>query len=227
MDLRGLRVDSFQCRNHPEREGVGICVACRRVFCVECSTKIDGVNHCRECLAKKQLTAQASTKKRSGLFVRLAELGFSASVIAASFVCVFGIFVLIGEANAKGGGRRVANKDRMEAVARALRSYKRDTGVFPTMDEGLGALVTAPEGVANWHGPYVETSFVSAEGAVVDAFSMAVQFRPPRPGETVCILASGGGDRRLETDLATVARLKFSPGGEGAGEGDDLIFFVE
>ena len=33
MNLSGLRVDSFQCRNHPEREGVGICVACRRVFC--------------------------------------------------------------------------------------------------------------------------------------------------------------------------------------------------
>ena len=29
MDLGGLRVDSFQCRNHADREGVGICVACR------------------------------------------------------------------------------------------------------------------------------------------------------------------------------------------------------
>lgn len=41
---------SFRCVNHAEREGVGICVNCRNVVCVECSTKIDRMNYCIRCL---------------------------------------------------------------------------------------------------------------------------------------------------------------------------------
>ncbi len=228
MDLRGLRVDSFQCRNHPEREGVGICVACRRVFCVECSTKIDGVNHCRECLAKRQLTAQASSKKASGFFFKLLELGFSSTVVAASFFFVFGAFVLVGEANAKSASRRVANRERMETIARALRDYKRDTSAFPANDEGLEALVTAPEGTTGWRGPYIDKTLVGSAGAIVDAFYVPVQYREPRKGQTACVIGSGGGDRHLETDLDTVERSKLSAAsGESTALGDDLILFVE
>lgn len=41
---------AFHCANHPRREGVGICVGCRAVVCVECATKIDGMNYCIACL---------------------------------------------------------------------------------------------------------------------------------------------------------------------------------
>lgn len=41
---------SFRCQNHPDREGIGICVGCRSVVCVECSTKIDRMNYCIRCL---------------------------------------------------------------------------------------------------------------------------------------------------------------------------------
>ncbi len=40
----------LRCGNHPDREGVGICVSCRTVVCVECSTKIDRMNYCIRCL---------------------------------------------------------------------------------------------------------------------------------------------------------------------------------
>jgi len=226
LDLRGLRVDSFQCRNHPDREGVGICVACRLVFCVECSTKIDGVNHCRECLAKRQRTAQASSKKRSGVLLRLVELSVSGSVVVASVLLVFGLLVLVGEANAKSGGR-VGNRERAAAVARALRAYKRDTGAFPTAADGLTALVKRPEGAAGWQGPYVEPSLADAHGVPVDAFATPFAYLPPRTGETACILASHGANRRLETDLATVERLKVSSSDEGCAEGDDVVLFVD
>ncbi len=225
MDLRGLRVESFQCRNHPEREGVGICVACRRVFCVECSTKIDGVNHCTECLAKRQLTAQASTSRRSGLVVRFLELALSVAVAGGSLVLVFAVFAVMGE-SARGGTRRVANRDRMESVARALRSYKRDTGAFPTAKEGLAALARRPSSATGWQGPYVEMASADAKGEPLDAFSMPILYRPPRAGETACLVGSGGGDRRLETDLDTVDRNK-SAGNEAMGQGDDVIIFVD
>jgi hypothetical protein len=40
----------FRCSNHPEREGIGICVNCRSVVCVECSTRVDRMNYCFRCL---------------------------------------------------------------------------------------------------------------------------------------------------------------------------------
>jgi hypothetical protein len=41
---------AYRCQNHPDREGVGVCVRCRRVICAECSTKIDRMNFCTTCL---------------------------------------------------------------------------------------------------------------------------------------------------------------------------------
>jgi hypothetical protein len=40
------------CRNHPDREAIGICVECRTRVCSECVTKVDGINYCVACLAK-------------------------------------------------------------------------------------------------------------------------------------------------------------------------------
>lgn len=39
------------CPNHPAREAIGVCVQCRARVCSECSTKLDGINHCAQCLA--------------------------------------------------------------------------------------------------------------------------------------------------------------------------------
>ena len=38
------------CRYHPETPGVGICVRCRTVICDACCTRLQGINHCHECL---------------------------------------------------------------------------------------------------------------------------------------------------------------------------------
>jgi general secretion pathway protein G len=46
-----------------------------------------------------------------------------------------------------------------QAVARlagVLDLYKLDVGRYPTSDEGLQALLTAPTGVRGWHGPYLK-----------------------------------------------------------------------
>ena len=43
---------SRRCANHPDRDGVGVCVRCRSVICVECCTKIEGINYCTRCLQR-------------------------------------------------------------------------------------------------------------------------------------------------------------------------------
>ena len=40
------------CRNHASRPGIGACRACGAVICEECSTRVEGILHCRACLAK-------------------------------------------------------------------------------------------------------------------------------------------------------------------------------
>lgn len=41
-------------------------------------------------------------------------------------------------------------------IATALKLYELDNGVFPSTEEGLGALLTKPASSRNWNGPYLE-----------------------------------------------------------------------
>jgi len=63
------------CRNHPEREAIGICVRCRTRVCSECVTKVDGINYCVTCLAAlateggEHVTQEAKPASRTLSFV--------------------------------------------------------------------------------------------------------------------------------------------------------------
>ncbi len=46
-------MDARFCFQHPDRPATGVCVRCRRPACPECTTKIEGVNHCTGCLSKR------------------------------------------------------------------------------------------------------------------------------------------------------------------------------
>jgi hypothetical protein len=39
------------CHYHPDRPAIGVCMRCRRVICADCTTRVDGVNHCHACLS--------------------------------------------------------------------------------------------------------------------------------------------------------------------------------
>lgn len=51
--------------------------------------------------------------------------------------------------------RVVAAKEQISAFQLALGQYKLDTGTFPTTEQGLAALRVQPQGVEQWHGPYL------------------------------------------------------------------------
>ena len=46
----------------------------------------------------------------------------------------------------------------VESFSSALELFKLDAGRYPTSQEGLGALETAPPGLDSWHGPYVKNT---------------------------------------------------------------------
>ncbi len=41
------------CHNHPKRLPIGRCPLCTRLVCDECHTRLDGILHCRDCLAER------------------------------------------------------------------------------------------------------------------------------------------------------------------------------
>ncbi len=51
--------------------------------------------------------------------------------------------------------RVTAARVQINSFMDALHTYKMDTGVFPTTEQGLAALRVAPQGVQGWQGPYL------------------------------------------------------------------------
>lgn len=52
----------------------------------------------------------------------------------------------------------MARRD-LDLYAKAFEDFRSDIGRYPTVQEGLGALLKRPAGMANWHGPYIEADY--------------------------------------------------------------------
>jgi general secretion pathway protein G len=50
-----------------------------------------------------------------------------------------------------------AAKLQLQSVAAALELFQGDNGRYPTAQEGLPALLTRPQGLENWNGPYLHS----------------------------------------------------------------------
>ncbi len=73
-------------------------------------------------------------------------------------VTIIGLFVaLVGPSLFKKAdtGRIVAAKSQISNFETALGTYKLDTGMFPTTEQGLEALRVRPADVTQWNGPYM------------------------------------------------------------------------
>jgi general secretion pathway protein G len=88
-----------------------------------------------------------------------------------------------------------AARAQLDALDKALQSYRIDVGRFPTESQGLKALVVAPQGEGRWRGPYLQGEVPP------DPWGSAYQYRSPAPGAREYELLSLGRDR--------------SPGGSG------------
>src|SRR3954462_13990536 len=82
---------TFRCSSHPDREGVGVCVSCRAVICVECSTKIDRMNYCIRCLQAAAAPARAEKRENPAF-----ELAIGIPLLILSFFTATGVFWAAG-----------------------------------------------------------------------------------------------------------------------------------
>jgi general secretion pathway protein G len=64
-------------------------------------------------------------------------------------------------------------KAQIEALEKSLDMMRLDIGRYPTTEEGLGALTTAPATAAKWNGPYLQ------KGLPLDPWGHAYQYHAP------------------------------------------------
>jgi len=78
------------------------------------------------------------------LLVVMVIIGLLAGFVAPRY------FAQVGKSQVK------VARAQIDALDKALDQFRLDTGRYPTSEEGLQALTTAPSGEANWGGPYLK-----------------------------------------------------------------------
>lgn len=116
------------------------------------------------------------------LLVVVAIIGLLAAYVGPKY------FGQIGKAEVK------AARAQMDALEKALDSYRLDVGRYPTTQQGMDALVVQPAGAAKWAGPYLKKGI------------------PPDPWGRPYLYKSPG--EHGEFDLSSLGR-DGAPGGSG------------
>ena len=77
-------------------------------------------------------------------------------MVVVTIIALFAALVLPKMMHQADRARITAAHAQINAYLTALGSYKLDTGIFPTTEQGLQALREKPEDVENWQGPYLQ-----------------------------------------------------------------------
>ncbi len=123
-------------------------------------------------------------------------------MVVVTIIALFAALVLprmLGQADR---ARKTAARAQINAYMTALGSYKLDTGLFPTTEQGLQALRTKPENVTNWQGPYL------LKDIEMDPWGHAYVYRyPGEHGDEPDILCYGAdgqpGGEGINADIAS------------------------
>jgi general secretion pathway protein G len=120
------------------------------------------------------------------LLVVLAIMGMLAAIIAPQVIKYLG------------SSRTQTAHVQIQNVMAALELFRLDVGRYPTPQEGLQGLVTAPQSAANWNGPYLRK-----DSALRDPWGEAYIYRIP--------------GQHGEIDVFTLGSDK-APGGTGEAQ---------
>ena len=121
------------------------------------------------------------------ILIALAILGMLVGLAVVNFDKVFG--------QGQDQSAKIFVNESMEV---SLMTYRRDTGNYPSTDEGIKALITAPEGKTElWRGPYMKSK---GGNVPLDPWGEAYQYRYPGVHNTESYdLFSKGRDRTSDT----------------------------
>jgi general secretion pathway protein G len=111
------------------------------------------------------------------LLVVLAILGLLAAIVAPQVLKYLG------------SSRTQTARVQIQNVVAALELYRLDVGRYPTPQEGLASLVTAPPSAPNWNGPYLRQ-----KGALNDPWGQPYRYGIPGKHGEVDVYTFGSGN---------------------------------
>jgi general secretion pathway protein G len=113
------------------------------------------------------------------LLVVMVIIGLLASYVGPRF------FDQIGKSEAK------TARAQLDALSKALDTYRLDVGRYPTTEQGLKALNAAPQEAARWSGPYLQKE------VPLDPWGKAYAYKAPGTDKRDYDLLSLGKDGQL------------------------------
>ena len=148
----------------------------KRRVCVACSAPVPGAEHGRTGALAEVVSEMHSTREPDKTVVFVPEYREARLkrehrqkllIIAAVVGCVVLMVtvMLVGRRSPRKQveppkqQREVMAKRDLDLYTRALEDFRADNGRYPTVQEGLGALLKRPAEVKNWHGPYIEADY--------------------------------------------------------------------
>ncbi len=115
-------------------------------------------------------------------------------MVVVTIIALFAALVLPKMMHQADRARTTAAHAQINAYLTALGSYKLDTGVFPTTEQGLQALRLQPEGVENWQGPYVQKEIENDPWSIPMSITIRVTMETSPTSSAWAPTARPGGD---------------------------------
>jgi general secretion pathway protein G len=108
------------------------------------------------------------------MLVVLAIMGLLAAIVAPQVLKYLGT------------SKTQTAKVEVQNITSALELYRLDVGRYPTAEEGLGSLVTAPSTAPGWNGPYLKKA-----SALKDPWDQPYLYRNPGQHSEVDVYSLG------------------------------------
>lgn len=245
MSLSGAPVPAFhelrdsRCAAHPGREAVALCRSCLTPRCGECVLKVDGVNHCSACLAKIFPPApprDLAPPPRTTTSLAVSFVRVLAAISVYSLVALVAIAAGVAYPFFTNERLLAVNRVRVTNVHLSLSSYFSDTGVYPTRERGLLALLAASDDDREyWRGPYTTARAPDGrpartpadEGKVLDVFGRPIVYWASPVEEDdedgapdLVYVASPGANGTFETPGVYEGKAPRDP------SGDDVVHWL-
>jgi general secretion pathway protein G len=135
-----------------------------------------------------------------------------AAIRGMTLIEILVVLVLIGIVLGIVGGNFIGRGEKAKAdaakveigqIAQALDLYKLEVGRYPTTQEGLQALVSAPTGTTNWNGPYWKKAALPK-----DPWNNEYRYVSPAQGAPFEIVSLGAdgkeGGEGVEKDISSL-----------------------